>query len=53
MLLVLSEYLFLHEVFDAKRLPLIAASVVGIIIAAVFLAFFFIRYRKATDEHRQ
>jgi uncharacterized membrane protein YuzA (DUF378 family) len=50
LLLVVFEYILLNEVYAAKRPSFIIVGIAGIVLAAVFFIFFFIKYRKAPDE---
>jgi drug/metabolite transporter (DMT)-like permease len=50
LLLVVSEYVFLREVFSGKRTVVIAAGLVGIAIASFFFLRFFVRYHKVLKD---
>ena len=45
------EYLFLTELYAAKRPLLLMFSLGGILLAGGFFLIFFIKYRKATDDN--
>jgi hypothetical protein len=51
LLLVAFEYIFLNEMYAAKRPMLMLIGLAGIALSAVFFVFFFIKYRKATDDN--
>lgn len=51
LLLVLFEYIFLSEMYAAKRPVLMIAGIAGIALSAVFFLIFFIKYRKATEDN--
>lgn len=50
LLLVVSEYVLLHEMFAAKRTAIIVAGLVGIAVASFFFSYFFSRYHKALKD---
>jgi hypothetical protein len=50
LLLVVSEYMLLHEMFAAKRTLVIALTLMGIAIAAFFFFYFFVRYHKMIKD---
>ena len=51
LLLVVFEYMFLNEMYAAKRPLFMIMGIAGILLAAVFFIIFFIKYRKATDDN--
>lgn len=48
--LVAFEYLFLNELFSGKRTLVIVVSLLGVLLASVFFALFFKKYRKADQD---
>lgn len=50
LILVVSEYILLKEVYSNKQPFIILFSVMGIILGSAFFIFFFNKYRKASDE---
>ena len=49
-LLVVFEYLLLQELYSQKRAAIMLAGIGGIVGAAAFFIFFFIRYRRTLDQ---
>lgn len=49
-LLVVFEYLLLQELYSQKRTGIMLAGIGGILGAASFFIFFFIRYRRTLDQ---
>lgn len=49
-LLMVSEYFLLQELFSYRRISVIMGSATGFIIAALFFIFFFSKYRKASKD---
>ena len=49
-LLVVSEYFFLDELFSDKSVFVIIASLIGLVVASLSFLYFFARYRKALKD---
>jgi heme/copper-type cytochrome/quinol oxidase subunit 4 len=50
LLLVVSEYILLEELFSGKRTAVLAASLTGIVGAALCFIYFFNRYHNALKQ---
>ncbi|MGV3657414.1 MAG: hypothetical protein ACO1NX_05650 [Chitinophagaceae bacterium] len=51
LLLVVFEYLFLSEMYAAKRPLMLGVGIGGILLSALFFIFFFIKFRRASDDN--
>ena len=47
-LLIISEYFFLQEIYEQKRFLVILPSALGILVAAALFVFYYKKYRKIT-----